>query len=140
MYVRQGFAPLFDAPIKIANPDQPWGTHVFTVMDIKDGAARWTSLTIPSGFAAKDAKAKNGKNEDYRGRKLSQKEIERREKREQDLANAPAADVALERFELPQDAVERIAPLLAAGSSLIVSDNGLSDETGRDTDFIVATN
>jgi len=30
--------------------------------------------------------------------------------------------------------------LLAVGSSLIVSDNALSEETGSETDFIVATN
>jgi hypothetical protein len=51
----------------------------------------------------------------------------------------PAAAQALERFELPKDAVERISELLTPGSSLIVSDNALSDETGSDTGFIVAT-
>ncbi len=131
MYVRQGFAPLFDAPVKIAEPDKPWGTHIFTAMEIDNGKVRWTALTIPSGYA--------GKADDHRGRKVSPKEIARQEKRASDLANAPAPAVALERFELPKDAVERIEALLAPGSSLIVSDNALSDETGTDTDFIVAT-
>jgi hypothetical protein len=40
---------------------------------------------------------------------------------------------------MPKDAVDRISELLAPGSSLIVSDNGLSDETGSETDFVVAT-
>jgi hypothetical protein len=35
--------------------------------------------------------------------------------------------------------VERIAELLTPGSSLIVSDYGISKETGHDTDFIVET-
>ena len=70
-YVRQGFAPLFDAPLTIAEPDKPWGTHVYTVMEIKDDKARWTSLTIPSGYARKV-------DTDRRGRKLSAREIKKK--------------------------------------------------------------
>lgn len=130
LYVRQGFAPLFDAAVTIAKPDKPWGTHVFTVTEVKDDKARWTALTIPSGYA---------KRPDRHDRKLSAKEAERREKRAADLANAPTAAQALERFDLPKDAVDRISELLAPGSALIVSDNALSDETGLETGFIVAT-
>ncbi len=130
LYVRQGFAPLFEAPVTVADPDQPWGTHIFTVMDIKDDKASWTALTVPSGYADP---------QERHGRKLSAKQIERLQKRAADLANAPAAAQALERFELSKEAVERISELLAVGSALIVSDNALSDETGLETDFIVAT-
>jgi hypothetical protein len=130
LYVRQGFAPLFDAAVTIAEPDKPWGTHVFTVTEIKDGKASWTALTIPSGYAQRP---------DRHGRKLPAKEAERREKRAADLANAPPPAEALERFELPKDAVDRISELLAPGAALIVSDNALSDETGLETGFIVAT-
>ena len=49
------------------------------------------------------------------------------------------AKAALGRIDMPPDAVERIAELLTPGSSLIVSDYGLSRETGYDTDFIVET-
>ena len=48
LYVRQDFAPLFDAPLTIAEPDKPWGTHVFTVMEIKDDKTDWTAVTIPA--------------------------------------------------------------------------------------------
>lgn len=130
LYVRQGFAPLFETPVTIAEPDKPWGTHVFTVMEIKDGKAVWSALTIPSGYAHRP---------DRRRHKLSAKEFERQQKRAANLANAPTAAQALERFELPKDAAERISELLAAGSSLIVSDNALSDETGLETGLIVAT-
>jgi hypothetical protein len=132
VYVRQGFAPLFDMPVTIADPDKPWGTHVFTAMAIKDGQARWTAVTVPSGYAPK---AEHGRG----AKKLSQKEIDRRAKLVFDLTHAPAAAEALERFEMPKEAVERISELLAVGSSLIVSDNALSEETGSETDFIVAT-
>ena len=99
-------------------------------MEIKDNQVRWNALTIPSGSAPVAL---------GRGKKLPQKEIDRREKLAFDLAHAPSAAEALERFEMPKDAVERISELLAPGSSLIVSDNALSDETGSETDFIVAT-
>lgn len=131
LYVRQGFAPLFETAVTITDPKQPWGTHVFTVMEIKDGAARWTAITVPSGYAAPaEAKPK---------RKMSAREAERRAARAYDLAHAPAARDALERFTIPVEARQRIAALLAPGSSLIVSDNALSDETGLETDFIVLT-
>ncbi|MGD9769044.1 MAG: L,D-transpeptidase, partial [Pseudolabrys sp.] len=129
LYVRQGFAPLFETAVTIAEPKQPWGTHVFTVMEIKDGAARWTAITVPSGYAL-PAETK---------RKISAKEAERRAARAYDLAHAPVARDALERFTIPTEARQRIAALLAPGSSLIVSDNALSDETGLETDFIVLT-
>ncbi|HEY4143046.1 MAG TPA: L,D-transpeptidase [Pseudolabrys sp.] len=132
LYVRQDFQPLFDVPVTIADPTKPWGTHIFTAMEIKDDQVRWTAITLPSGFVSK-AGTKHG------GKKLSAKETERREKLVSDLANAPTAAVALERFEMPKDAVDRISELLKPGSSLIVSDNGLSEETGLETDFVVAT-
>ena len=36
LFVRQGFTPLFDVPIKIENPDEPLGTHVFTADGIAE--------------------------------------------------------------------------------------------------------
>ncbi|GIL00573.1 MAG: L,D-transpeptidase [Alphaproteobacteria bacterium] len=51
----------------------------------------------------------------------------------------PPAGAALDRIAIPQDARERIAALLSAGASLIVSDQGLGPETGKGTDFIVLT-
>ena len=51
----------------------------------------------------------------------------------------PSASVALDRIIMPPELVERISELMTPGSSLIVSDNKLSDETGEYTDFIVLT-
>jgi hypothetical protein len=115
VFVRQDFKPIFEAPVTIAEPDRPLGTHVFTAMQMQeDGAAmQWTAVTIPSGYArARDTAVK---------------------------AAAPTAAAALDRIEMPQEAIDRIAGLLAVGSALIVSDNALSDETGLETDFIVLT-
>jgi hypothetical protein len=44
---------------------------------------------------------------------------------------------ALDRVTIPPDAMQRIAAVLAPGGSLVVSDRGLGEETGRGTDFIV---
>ena len=49
--MRRGFKRLFEAPITIRDPEEPLGTHVFTVMDSpNEGAAlRWTVVSIPEG-------------------------------------------------------------------------------------------
>ena len=132
VFVRQDFKPIFEAPVTIAEPDRPLGTHVFTAMRIQeDGAAmQWTAMTIPSGYAR--ARDREGK----RGTKWSRA---KQEAFAPELAAAPKAAAALDRIEMPQAAIDRIAELLAVGSALIVSDNPLSDETGIGTDFIVLT-
>src|SRR6185312_12012218 len=49
LFVRQGFAPLFDAPVTIQNPAEPMGTHVFTAMEFQNDSAavRWTVVSVP---------------------------------------------------------------------------------------------
>jgi len=46
------------------------------------------------------------------------------------------ARAALDRIVIPQDVLDRIAGI-AVGSSLIVTDEALSSETGKGTDFVV---
>ena len=46
---------------------------------------------------------------------------------------------AFARIQIPQDVIDRISQLMVPGSSLVVSDQGLGEETGEDTDFIVVT-
>jgi hypothetical protein len=119
LFVRQGFAPLFDVPIKIRNPAEPTGTHVFSAMESQtDGATiRWTVVSIPE--------------------KSSIKAVQPRSSKEPPL---PAkAKAVLERIDVPQAVIDRISELLTPGSSLIISDHGISHETGNDTDFIVLT-
>jgi hypothetical protein len=54
VYVRQNFAPLFDAPVAIAADDRPLGTHVFTARTDKDDGnlLRWSVVSLPSAKAA----------------------------------------------------------------------------------------
>ncbi len=131
LFVRQGFTPLFDVSVKIQNPEEPLGTHVFTAMKGKDEstAIRWTVVSMPEEFP--------------RSPKTSPKL--RKGLTKQIMESAPPmpstdkANDALNRIEIPQDVIERISELLTPGSSLIISDHGISDETGNDTDFIVLT-
>ena len=47
------------------------------------------------------------------------------------------AKTALDRIVIPQDALDRIAGMASPRSSLIISDEALSSETGNGTDFVV---
>ena len=38
---------------------------------------------------------------------------------------------------IPRETLDRIAELVSPGSSLIISDEGISSETGNHTDFVV---
>jgi hypothetical protein len=124
LFVRQGFTPLFDVSVKIQNPEQPLGTHVFTAVDSQNAGAsiRWTVVSLPEQLSP------------AKKREAVIKQI---------VATAPSvtlpdkANEALDRIEIPREAIEQISQLLMPGSSLIVSDYGISDETGTDTDFIV---
>jgi hypothetical protein len=127
IFVRQGFVPLFEMPIEIANPDQPLGTHLFTALELQDGGhMRWNAVTIASGD---DSALEHGKR---RGRKASVA-------RTLPATPGPSAAEALERIRFPQEALDRIGEVLVPGSSLIISDIGLGNETGRFTEFIVVT-
>jgi hypothetical protein len=129
LFVRQGFTPLFDVPVEIQNPEEPLGTHVFTVMESENegSAVRWSVVSIPEqSTSAKSAK-------------------ERKPPKQQIVETVPSvalshdANVALDRLAVPPDAVKQISELLTPGSSLIISDYGISSETGTHTDFIVLT-
>jgi hypothetical protein len=128
LFVRQGFSPLFDVAVKIENPEEPLGTHVFTAMEFQsEGAAiRWTVVSIPEEFPRMSEGATK----------------EREALAKQTALSVPSPDkanAALNRIKIPQDTVERISELLTPASSLIISDDGFSHETGKDTDFIVVT-
>lgn len=131
LYVRQGWEPLFDSPITIEHPEQPIGTHVYTAMGLKaDGDLRWTVVSIPSGYkrTAEPRRVEHGHK--LRGA--------RNEPAEEHLV-LPSPGAALDRIVMPPELADRIAGLMMPGSSLIVSDNKLSDETDKSTDFIVMT-
>lgn len=128
LFVRRGFAPLFDVPVRIENPEEPLGTHVFTAMEFQsEGAAiRWNVVSIPKEFPRMSEAAPK----------------EREASATQTAPSVPLPDkanAALDRIEIPEDTIGRISELLTPASSLIISDDGFSRETGKGTDFIVVT-
>jgi L,D-transpeptidase catalytic domain len=127
LFVRQDFTPLFDSPIRIQDPEEPLGTHVFTVMGFQDeGAAfRWTVMSMPEKSSRTPEAPK--------GRKSGNQIVETTTA----VSSSDKANAALGRIEMPQDVVERISERLTPGSSFIVTDYGISAETGKGTDFIV---
>jgi len=131
LYVRQGMIPVFDMPITIDDPDRPLGTHVFTALGPQaDGSGmRWNLITVLSG-PQKEAEKPRARNKKH-GEPPKPVVVETK--------TASTAAEALDRIELPKEAVDRISELLVPGSSLLVSDLGTSYETGRGTDFIVLT-
>ena len=48
-----------------------------------------------------------------------------------------AAKAALDRLSIPQEAIDRISEVVSPGSAVIISDEALSRETGKGTDFVV---
>jgi hypothetical protein len=129
LYVRQGLRPLFDVPVEIQKPEEPLGTYVFTVMEPENegSAVRWNVVSISEQSTSTDS---------TKERKAPKQQIV------QSASSAPLSDqanTALDRIEIPQDAIQQISELLTPGSSLIISDYGISSETGPDTNFIVLT-
>jgi hypothetical protein len=109
-----------------------------------DGRAlRWTVVSIPSSTKrVADLKVSD------HGRKVldhGRKVLDRRSRHDRPVkaieveTPIPSASAALDRIIMSPELVERISDLITPGSSLIVSDNRLSDETGEYTDFIVLT-
>ena len=139
IYVRQNFAPLFDAPVTIEHPEQALGTHVYTAMDyLPDHSTfRWTVTTLPN--AAGSRKIEHWKYvRDALGRRRRVRVMERvAEPESSQPASTPQE--ALARIQIPQDVIDQISQLMIPGSSLVISDQGLGPETGVHTDFIVVT-
>jgi lipoprotein-anchoring transpeptidase ErfK/SrfK len=130
VYARQGYEPILEAPVTIERPDEPLGTHVFTALAIKPSSndVSWSAASIPSHTAL--AKMTGSKSERAAA-------FEEAERAAADLRKSQTAAAALQRINLPPDVRLKIEDVMKPGSSLIISDNGLSNETGKFTDFIV---
>jgi hypothetical protein len=133
IYVRQNFAPLFEAPVTIAAGDRPLGTHVFTAqVDSNDAnIVHWSVVSLPA--ASRHGARRENPQRATHWRKTASAVIEAK------LSPAEGPSEALDRVRIPADAMARIAEALSTGSSIIVSDQGIgAGETGEGTDFIVS--
>jgi len=131
LYVRQGFEPLFDVPVTIRDPEAPLGTHLYVATDLKEDrrAMAWIAVNLAGAPASEP--------EHRRGDRKARQEREHTPSAPASLRHAATA--ALDRVDMPQEAVDRISDLLSPGASLIISDYPLSAETGKYTDFIILT-
>jgi L,D-transpeptidase-like protein len=135
LYIRQDFAPLFDSAVTIAQPDAPLGTHVFTALEFtgpERTILRWNVVSLP-GEPPKHVHYVEERH-DRHGR-VRRRDIE--EERAGDTPPSQGPAQLFERIEIPPEVSEAIAQMIIPGSSLIISDQGLGDETGESTDFIV---
>jgi len=127
LYVRQAFEPILESPVTILDADRPIGTHVFTAMERtnSDTDMRWSVVSLDGGRSQSGMVEPQGRARAGHGRDAEPVPTDR-----------DSAKTALDRIVIPQDALDRIAGL-APRSSLIVTDEALSSETGKGTDFVV---
>ena len=87
------------------------------------GSTQWTAVTVKNA-----------------SRKYSKK---RKGKKARKRVRAPlvtvSAQQALDRISLPATVRRQLSMLLTPGSSMVISDKGMSHETGKGTDFVVLT-
>jgi lipoprotein-anchoring transpeptidase ErfK/SrfK len=130
VYIRQAWAPIHEAPVTFKEPDTPLGIHLYVAMDpVADGKAmRWLTVSLAPPQPGSEHRQRTRRGDRGETRPAAQPARPRE-----------TAAGALERVELPEETRKFIADRLWAGASLIVSDQGLSHETGKYTDFIVQT-
>jgi hypothetical protein len=131
LYVRRGTHPVYEAAVKIRDPDRPIGTFVFTALDHAGthGDLRWSVVAMykdPTDIPpAPKEQARRGKD---RAAKATPSDV-------------VAAKAALDRISIDEDTLDIIlGDAVLPGASLIVSDQEPSREIGKDTDFILIMN
>jgi hypothetical protein len=122
LYVRQDFQPILEMPVTIQDADRSIGTHVFTAMERTDADSdlRWSVVSLADS-RGESPNALKGRDGDVGAMAT-------------DLSGAKAA---LDRIAIPQNTLDRIAEMVSPRSSLIISDEALSSETGKGTEFVV---
>jgi hypothetical protein len=127
LYVRQAFEPVLESPVTIADPDRPIGTHVFTAIErtADDAGLRWSAVSLRGGHAPSGTVESNDRARGNSGRDV-----------EPVPTDTDGAKAALDRITIPQDVLDRIGNMTPR-SSLIVTDEALSSETGKGTEFVV---
>jgi len=133
VFVRQGMVPLFEAPVTFKEPNRPLGTHVFQVMGAATASGRltWKTVTVPENIAFSESALDRTSAADYRPPV--------RRERLPAVGNPSDARGALERVEMSADVRKRISERLWINGSITIADHGISNETGKGTDFVVLT-
>ncbi len=129
LYVRQATQHLFDMPITIRDPERPLGTHMFIATRADDGGAslHWAGLTPPAAV-----EIKRHRHSSRRGHRIEPEEEAPSLKPFPETASA-----ALDRIELPPEALQRIGERAWVGATFIISDVEMSGEGRYPMDFII---
>jgi L,D-transpeptidase catalytic domain len=131
VYIRQSWVPIYEAPVAFKDVERPVGTHLYLAVAAEGNGEtlRWLSVSLPIRAPApqREGARQHSREPLASGRALPSQVLPK------------TAANPFERFELSEEAKDFIAQRLWAGASLIVSDEGLSNETGTYTDFIVLT-
>lgn len=128
LYVRQDFNPVFDAPVSISGGEQPLGSHLFTAMYFDEDATqtRWTTITLTKGSPLN------------RYNRWANRVFKPAKDEEADALPPSTAAEALDRITIPDETRKRIDEMLTPGSSLAITNDGVSYETmPKGTDFVV---
>jgi L,D-transpeptidase catalytic domain len=127
LYIRQAFEPILESPVTVLDADRPMGTHVFTAMERTNGDTdmRWSVVSLDGGGPHRGVLEPQGRARGSHGRDV-----------EPMLTDPGSAKAALDRIVIPPDVLDRLAGM-APRSSLIITDEALSSETGNGTDFVV---
>lgn len=117
--VRRQFQPVFEAEVAIAEPEMALGTHLlqFQDLDTNTGQGKWFGMSLENRLP-----------------KTTKKRLGITAERE-----PGTLERTLSRITVPKDVRERLAGLLANGSSLSITDTESGLETGEGTDFITVT-
>jgi hypothetical protein len=120
LYVRKGNYPIYEGPVEIRDAQKPIGTFVFTAVEPlgTSGDMRWSVVAMyrkPTNIEPVPQS---------RGGPAAPTDV-------------AAAKAALDRVRFAPEALDVISEVVWPGSSLIISDEGPSKETGKDTDFVV---
>jgi hypothetical protein len=121
LYVRQAFQPILEIPVTIQDADRPIGTHIFTAMERTD-AGNDFRLSVVSFVDSngREPNARKGRDGEAGATATG-------------LSDAKAA---LERIAIPPETFDRIAEMVSPRSSVIISDEAMSSETGKG-EFVV---
>jgi hypothetical protein len=125
--VRQGWQTLHDAPVTFRETVAPLGTHVYVALEPMDRGdkLRWISVSFKGEPPVQPAN---------RATRTAVKPAP-----QVPAASRETAESVLEQFDMPAESRKFISERLWTGATLIVSDQGPSHETGRDTDFVILT-
>ena len=130
IYVRQAWAPIYEAAVSFKEPELPLGTHLYLATEaLENGKAlRWLAVSMPPSPPSAEMRQRGRRDEGPSAPPVTTAS----------LPHVTAAQ-ALDRVELPAETRAFIEDKLWTGAALIVSDQGISHETGKYTDFIVLT-